>query len=123
MIDEKQVNKILIEDEAERMGYLMPCYAFIDVDEQEQLAKIDDELAEVRKAWNDYERDLTEKARMELLMECADVQEAIETLMMQIGADDQERWEARRKVWEKNNARGYYDIDRAIGGRDDEAGD
>lgn len=110
MIDEKRVNEMLIEDEAERMGYLMPCYAFIDVDEQVQLDKIDDELAEVYKAWNDYERDLTEKAREALLMECADVQVAIETLMMQIGADDHERWAARRKVWEKNNARGYYGV-------------
>lgn len=109
MIDEKRVNEMLIENEAEWMQYLMPCYAFADEEEHVQLGKIEEELAEAQKALNDYERDLTMEARENLLMECADVQVAIETLMLQIGADDAERAEARWKVWKKNDARGYYE--------------
>lgn len=109
MSDERKIDELLRKDAVERLGFFMPCYAFFDVDEYIQLEKIYDEMAEVRKALNDYDRDLTRETREELLMECADVQVAVETLMMQLGADEDERWSARRKVWEKNNVRGYYD--------------
>lgn len=108
-MNERKIDELLKKNEADRLAYFEPCYAFFDVDEHIQLKKIYDELAEVRKALDDYDRDLTREARVALLMECADVQVAVETLMMMLGANENERWKARRKVWEKNNARGYYD--------------
>lgn len=106
---EQKVDDVLAAIDAEKREYLVPCYAFGEMDEHKQLKKIENELAEVRGAWNDYERDLTRRAWEALLMECADVQVAVETLMMLCGANEAERREARRKVYEKNDKRGYYD--------------
>lgn len=107
--EERKIDELLKENEAERLAYFMPCWAFRGGDCGDQLEKIEEEFHEVWKATAEYVAEPSGETREAFLMECADVQVAIETLMMQLGADESERWEARRKVWEKNNARGYYD--------------
>lgn len=108
----------LEKNEAERMGWLMPCYRFAGKAKHNlhikhalntQLEKTEEELQEVREAlekWLVCPSDTD--AREALLIECADVQVCIETLMRQLGACESERNAIRRLVWEKNHARGYY---------------
>lgn len=96
-------------NEAQRMGYLMPCYRFRNAKNSDQLAKVQNEVDEVLYAMIDYQWDINMKSRKALLMECVDVQVCMETLMHNLGATEKERKEMRRAVWEKNNARGYYD--------------
>lgn len=98
--------------EANRMNWLMPCYRFRDARNSEQLMKVQSEVDEVLAAMIDYQMDSSMKNRMAFLMECADVQVCIETLMHNLGADEYERMEARRRVWKKNDNRGYYDEER-----------
>ncbi|MBQ8682406.1 MAG: hypothetical protein IJ510_01620 [Selenomonadales bacterium] len=98
--------------EAMRMGYLMPCYRFRDATNSDQLMKTADEVDEIVEAMLNYLVEPSRENRMALLMECADVQVCIETLMHNLGADEYERMEARRCVWKKNDDRGYYDEER-----------
>lgn len=118
----KELHEAVLEElernEAKRMGWLMPCYQFAGVAKHslhvehmlnKQLEKIEGELQEVREALGKYlVRPKDMDARKELLMECADVQVCIETLMFQLGACEPVRNAIRRCVWEKNNTRGYY---------------
>ena len=98
--------------EAMQMGYLMPCYRYRDTDNEKQMEKIEEEVKEVFDALIRYMIEPGRENRMALLMECADVQVCIETLMHNLGADEYERMEARRRVWKKNDDRGYYDEER-----------
>ena len=107
---ERAVDDMLREEEAKRTGYLMPCTAFKKAPVFWQVTKAKSELSEVWDAWCDCcENDWQAQYRKALLMECVDVQVCMETLMHNLGADETERAEMRRAVWEKNNARGYYD--------------
>lgn len=118
----KEFHEAVLEElernEAKRMGWLMPCYRFVVKAKyilhmkyalQKQIEKTEGELQEVKEALERYlVRPDDIEARQELLMECADVQVCIETLMRQLGACESERNAIRRLVWEKNNTRGYY---------------
>lgn len=118
----KELHEAVLEElernEAKRMGWLMPCYHFITKAKhilhmkhalQKQIEKTEGELQEVKEALERYlVRPDDIEARQELLVECADVQVCIETLMRTLGACEAERNAIRRLVWEKNNARGYY---------------
>lgn len=111
---EQKENALLAQwqkrDEAQRMGYLMPCTAFGKTPVFQQITKAKNELSEVWDAWDVCcENDWEAQYRKALLMECVDVQVCMETLMHNLGATEEERKEMRRAVWEKNNARGYYD--------------
>lgn len=98
------------EEEAQRMGYLMPCTAVEKLSGPQQISRTSNELIEVWDAYDAYiENNCQPQYRKALLMECVDVQVCMETLMHNLGADETERAEMRRAVWEKNNARGYYD--------------
>lgn len=90
-------------------GFLMPCYRFRGMDLGAQYEKVESEVREVFEALAGWQVDPSKKSREALMMECVDVQVAVETLMMLCGAGDDERAEARRKVWLKNDRRGYYD--------------
>lgn len=115
----EMVANMLEKNEAKRMGWLVPCYRFAGTAKHslhikhalnKQLEKTEGELQEVREAlekWLVHSDDMD--AREALLMECADVQVCIETLMLQLGAYEPERNAIRRLVWEKNHARGYYE--------------
>lgn len=105
----RRTDDVLRVFEATRMQFLVPCYGFCGGDCEGQLEKVEEEFGEVWKATVDYLVEPSEKNREAFLMECADVQVAVETLMMMLGADEDERLAARRMVWEKNDARGYYD--------------
>ncbi|MBQ6713789.1 MAG: hypothetical protein IJN28_08420 [Selenomonadales bacterium] len=95
--------------EANRMNWLMPCYQFQDANNDEQMEKIEEEVKEVFDALIRYMVDPGRENRKALMMECADVQVCMETLMHNLGADEYERMEARRCVWKKNDDRGYYE--------------
>ena len=73
-----------------------------------QIKKIREEIEEVIKAHREYTSNESEEARKNLLMECADIQMCVETLMYQLGTRHGERTRARRLVWEKNNDRDYF---------------
>ena len=107
---ERAVDDMLREEEAKRMAYLMPCTAFEKTTFYQQVTKAKNELHEAWDAWEVWrENDWEAQYRKAILMECVDVQVCMETLMHNLGADETERAEMRRAVWEKNNARGYYD--------------
>lgn len=95
-----------LRQKARELGWLMPCVKFRDATFDEQMAKLREEVEEVAEA---YKEDMTEHERHLLLMECADVQIVIETMMQNLlAANIGERKFTRKCVWEKNNARGYY---------------
>lgn len=107
---ERAVDDMLREEEAKRAGYLLPCTAFEKTSIMKQIMKAKKELNEVWDAWDVCcENEWQAQYRKALLMECVDVQVCMETLMHNLGATEEERKEMRRAVWEKNNARGYYD--------------
>ena len=66
------------------------------------------QIEEVIKAHREYASINSEEARKNLIMECADIQMCVETLMYQLGTRHGERTRARRLVWEKNNERDYF---------------
>lgn len=105
----RRTDDVLRVFEATRMQFLVPCYGFRGGDPGDQLEKIEEEFHEVWKATAEYVVEPSGETREAFLMECADVQVAVETLMMMLGADEDERLAARRMVWEKNDVRGYYD--------------
>ena len=83
-----------------------PCYAFKNTPATEQIEKIKAELKEVESAYKAYaesSEDVREDKWVELLVEIGDVQVACETL------NTPTRDAVRQLVYEKNNARGYYD--------------
>lgn len=107
---ERAVDDMIREEEAKRMAYLMPCTAVEKLSGPQQICRTSNELIEVWDAYDVYiENNCQPQYRKALLMECVDVQVCMETLMHNLGADETERAEMRRAVWEKNNARGYYD--------------
>lgn len=105
---------------------LRPATKFLTATLDEQMVHITEEYAEVYKAVETYtysqqecEEDLdeveceiafTEKnaAKHNLAEELVDLQTACETMLAMIGMDDRDRMEVRRRVVEKNRARGYY---------------
>jgi hypothetical protein len=93
---------------ARKHNWLMPCFAFAETSFDDQIQKIREEVEEVIKAHQEYTSSESEEARKNLLMECADVQMCVETLMYQLGTRHGERTRARRLVWEKNNDRDYF---------------
>lgn len=97
------------KEAAKRMNWLMPCYHFAnagDADIEKQVRKTYDEMREVEAALREEK---THENRIAALMEIADVQICLETLMKQMGADEEERNAVRAIVWSKNNRRKYYD--------------
>lgn len=106
---ERKVDDELTAIDAEKCEYLVPCYRFRGMDFGAQYEKVKSEVREMFASLADWLVSPSRRSRESLLMECADVQVAIETLMYQVGADEAERREARRKVYEKNDRRGYYD--------------
>jgi hypothetical protein len=77
---------------------LRPADKFLGNTAYGQFIKISSELKELEDA-NDAE---------EVIEETIDLQMSCETLLAILGLDEQQRREARRKVIEKNDARGYY---------------
>lgn len=97
------------QETARRMNWLMPCYHFTnagDADIEKQVRKTYEEMREVEAA---LQKDKTHENRIAALMEIVDVQICLETLMKQMGADEEERNAVRAIVWSKNNRRKYYD--------------
>lgn len=89
--------------------WLMPSYRFNQNTVEEQIKKIREEVEEISCAYKEYEKLCGYEAKMKLLIECADAQQAIETLMHLLGATALGRTKARRLAWEKNNERGYFE--------------
>lgn len=88
--------------------WLMPSYRFNQNTVEEQIKKIREEVEEISCAYEEYEKLRGYEAKMKLLIECADVQQAIETLMHLLGATALGRTKVRRLAWEKNDERGYF---------------
>ena len=88
--------------------WLMPCYRFSDNGFKRQIGKICEEVAEADEAYERFCAFGDHESRLNLLVECADIQHTVETLMHLLGTTAKERTMARRLVWEKNNNRGYY---------------
>ena len=89
-----------------------PCFAFRNTSAEEQIEKIKAELQEVEAAYKAYaesSEDIREDKWVELLVEIGDVQVACETLMYILDTNTPTRDAVRQLVYEKNNARGYYD--------------
>lgn len=89
-------------------GWLMPCYRFRGNTVEQQMKKVREEVEEVAEAYRVWQETGDSTDKQALLMECADIQQTVETLMNIIGADYIERSQARRLVWQKNNDRNYY---------------
>ena len=88
---------------------LSPCFAFKNTPASEQIEKIKAELKEVEiayKAYAESSEDIREDKWVELLVEIGDVQV---TLMYILDTNTPTRDAVRQLVYEKNNARGYYD--------------
>lgn len=88
--------------------WLMPSYRFSDNTFKGQIGKMCEEAAEVDEAYERYCAFGDHESRLNLLIECADIQQSVETLMHLLGAGAMERTMARRLAWEKNNERGYF---------------
>lgn len=88
--------------------WLMPCYQFDGNSVEVQFGKMLEEVEEVVDAYDRYCDGGDHEARINLLTECADIQQTVETLMHLLGAGAMERTMARRLAWEKNNARSYF---------------
>ena len=95
-----------LQEKARAMNWLMPCGKFCGNTVEQQIGKVKEELAEVETAYQSYNGNPDK--RMDLLMECADVQISVETLMQILGANDKERNAVRCLTWHKNNRRGYF---------------
>ena len=87
---------------------MMPSYRFSDNTFKGQIGKMCEEAAEVDEAYERYCAFGDHESRLNLLIECADIQQSVETLMHLLGTSAKERTMARRLAWEKNNDRGYF---------------
>ena len=110
-----------------------PCYKFINASQEQQLAKIREEVEEVAQAWAAYSADKTGDNLQKLLVELLDVKACVNTAMAQIHKDNDNenrkrtvknktgeskyiplldfrfnKWRAKGIVIEKNLRRGYY---------------
>ena len=89
-----------------------PCYRFRDATPEEQIKKLKEELAEVEAAYAEFNEMPTEEKLLALMMEIIDVKACCSTFLYQLWHDNFEAFtiyeRAKRKVIDKNLARGYY---------------
>lgn len=94
---------------AEINDWRMPCIKFDGATVNEQLDKTKEELLEVEDSYEKYRLNPCGNNRVELLMEIADVEACLTTLLHKLGVDKVEMDAARCLVWHKNELRGYHD--------------
>jgi hypothetical protein len=93
---------------------IKPCTAFANNSPVKQLNHVEQELTEVKDAFNEWQfRAVTpaekEKALHHLGEELVDLQVTCETMMLCCGFDGHIRNQLRVEVTQKNWERGYYD--------------
>lgn len=97
-----------------------PCYKFRDATPEEQIKKLKEELAEVEAVYAEFKEMPTESRMCDLMMEIIDVKACCNTFVYQLRQKHALAFlayaKAKRKVINKNLARGYYstpeDIDK-----------
>lgn len=102
------MTRMSFREVARSNNWLVPCIRFRDVSVSEQIEKVKEEIAEVIEAYEQYAKSGRYEDMTALMMECADVQICMETLMDKLGAGDIDRSIARKRVFDKNNERDYY---------------
>ena len=102
------IYRMAIELKERRESSLRPATKFVKSTLFQHNDKLIEEFDEVQSAFYDYTEDSLEKDKEHLIEEIIDLQFAAETWLAGLGLDESQRRQARRKVIEKNQARGYY---------------
>lgn len=88
-----------------RESDLRPADKFLGNTVKEQFNHMESELNEImNEIWG-----CEEISKNKLVMEIIDLQMSAETMLAILGLDEQQRREARKKVIDKNEKRGYYE--------------
>lgn len=87
---------------------LRPADKFLGSTFYRQYLHVQSEIKEVDEAYRIFSWRGANEDKNSLIEELIDLQMSCETLITILGLDEQQRREARRKVIEKNEARGYY---------------
>lgn len=98
---ENDVLECLLELKERQESDLRPADKFLTNDTGQQMNHITEEYCEVV---TEYNRSSEER----LVEELIDLQMSCETMLANLGLDEQQRREARKKVLAKNAARGYF---------------
>lgn len=105
----KFAGNFFIELKQRRESELRPADRFLGASKLDQYMHLKEEMEEIRHAMNDYALELTDNVNF-IAEELSDLQMSCETMLAILGLNEQQRREARRKVIEKNSARGYYEV-------------
>lgn len=104
---QRNMRKAFKELKERRESDLRPADKFVDPNNIcQQMAHI---KSEVKEAYHEY-CNLSEENECDLVEELIDIQMSCETMLADLGLDEQRRREARKRVIEKNRARGYYNV-------------
>lgn len=104
----QEIYLALTELKERRESSLRPATKFVKSTLFQHNDKLIEEFNEVQAAFYDYTENSLEKDKEHLIEEIVDLQFAAETKLAGLGLDEKQRMQARRKVIEKNQSRGYY---------------
>lgn len=96
----------LIELKERRASELRPATKFVNLPIFMLMYKIEEEVKEIKEA---YEELKVSRRADHFAEELVDLQMVCETILASVPTDEYQRMAIRRKVIEKNKARGYYD--------------
>lgn len=88
---------------------LAPCVKYGNVGLEAQYDKILEEIKEVQEAVRIFNHVKSLKAKDNLAMEIVDVMVCCTTMLKQLGYELDDRERIYKKVYKKNDERGYYD--------------
>ncbi|EGO63559.1 hypothetical protein [Acetonema longum] len=104
-----ELKRLLQELKHRRETEIRPATRFLGNTLLQQIGHVQSENLEEKKALEWYLAHPSPKSKEEYAMELVDGQMSRETELAILGYDDKARAEVRRKVIEKNAARGYYE--------------
>lgn len=103
-----ELSILLTELKQRRESDLRPADKYLTNTPYEQFDHLKSEMIEVWDEVKTYDDTLLLVDEKKLTEELIDLQMSAETMLAILGLNEQQRREARRKVIEKNEARGYY---------------
>lgn len=106
----KELRDLLLELQQRRESDLRPADKYLGNSISRQMNHIESEFLEVKEDYSNLivEFDEHPPKQEKLAEELVDLQMSCETMLAILGLNEQQRMDARRKVVEKNEDRGYY---------------